>query len=212
MDEATAARLRKRAVLSAARMGFTERSEDLAHDAIVEWLEGRGQHQTVDQAVIDAIRRAFGRPGLPGHELRRNLEQRPKSMDRLARHTSREVDRDSVHDFDRLIRTLEPIQRAIVCLRYVWGFQEIEIAQCFGVSESRISQRLQAALSRIASRERQRKEPATISREIQERPGMDGETQGLLEEVGSEARERLSPREIEKIQEVLLETFGDSTF
>lgn len=211
MNEKTAARLRKRAVLSAARMGFTEQSEDFAHDAILEWLEGGGQHQTVDQAVIDAVRRAYGRPGLPGHELRRNLEQRTKSMDALADLPSHSVSRDSVHDFERLIQPLGSVDRAIVCLNYVWGFKEIEIAALFGITESRISQRLSQAVSRIAQRERKRGEPRTLSPD-QEQARREREAAGPMAGLGKEEGYRVSPDEIEKIQEELLGTFGDDAF
>lgn len=33
---------------------------------------------------------------------------------------------------------------------YVWGFKEIEIAHCFGVTESRISQRLKGLQARLS--------------------------------------------------------------
>ncbi len=149
MDESDAARFRKRAVFSAARKGFAQHSEDLAHDALLSWLEGHGKHQTVDQAVGDAIRGAFGRPGTPGHELRGNLEQRAESLDALAYRAVPSIDRDSLTDFERLIKPLESIDRSIVCLRFIWGFNEIEIANLFGITESRVSQRLHAVFSRL---------------------------------------------------------------
>lgn len=211
MNEKTAARLRKRAVLSAARMGFTEQSEDFAHDAILEWLEGGGQHQTVDQAVIDAVRRAYGRPGLPGHQLRRNLEQRPKRMDALARLPGHSVNRDSVHDFERLIQPLGSVDRAIVCLNYVWGFKEIEIAAIFGITESRISQRLSSAVSRIAQRERKRGQPKALSPN-EEQARREREASGQVESMGEEEKFGISPGALEKVPEELLGTFGEDTF
>lgn len=152
MDEETAARLRKRAVLSASRKGFAEHREDLAHDALVSWLEGHGQHQTADQAVTDAIRGAFGRPGTPGFESRRAVERPTESMDALAHVPSHEISRDSSNDFERLIGAvqLEPVDRAVVCLAYVWGFKGREIAHLFGLTEGWASQRLKGIQSRLS--------------------------------------------------------------
>lgn len=211
MDENTAKRLRKRAVLSAARMGFSQQSEDLAHDAILEWLEGRGQHQTVDQAIIDAVRRTFGRPGFPGHELRRNLEQRAKSLDAVARIPSRSINRDSADDFERLIKPLSSIDRAIVCLNYVWGFKEIEIAAIFGVTESRVSQRISAAISRITQRERKQSQSRAVSPH-EEQARREREASGQMASVGEKERFGISPDTIEEVPEELLGTFGEETF
>lgn len=175
MDEASAARFRKRAIFSATRRGFTEQSEDLAHDVILSWLEGGGQHQTIDHAVIDAVRRTHGRSGTPGHEQRRNLEQRAERVDALANRPGPAVDRDSCHDFERLIKPLESIDRAIVCLRFIWGFSEIEIASLFGITESRVCQRLGAVFNRLRHVAR-KGERAPEAGQAGHGEGTDGET------------------------------------
>jgi predicted transcriptional regulator len=65
-------------------------------------------------------------------------------MDTLENYPSPSVDRDSLNDFERLIEPLKSSDRAIVCLAYVWGFKGKEIADLFGVTESRISQRIES--------------------------------------------------------------------
>ena len=71
MTNEKAKELRKRAIASATRYGFAGSAEDIAQEVLCRFVEGRGKHQTVDQAVIDVIRSEHGRPGLPGHERRR---------------------------------------------------------------------------------------------------------------------------------------------
>lgn len=152
MDDATATRLRKRLVLSAARKGAKESTEDIAHDVIVKWLERGDTHQTTDQAVIDALRRTSGRRGFASYERKRNLSTANiiEPMDTLARMPGAPVNLDSDADFERLIRPLESFERAVICLIYVWGLKGSEIALCFGVDESTISQRLKRATGTLS--------------------------------------------------------------
>lgn len=212
MTDDEAAKFRRRAIFSAARNGFSEQSEDLAHDVLVNWLEGHGQHQTVDQSVIDAIRRACGRPGTPGFECRRNVERPVDGLDALASRASPQIHPDSDADFERLIEPLESIQRAIVCLRFQWGFSEIEIGRAFGVSQSRISQRLSAALSRIESRERKQGQPREIPQELQKRPEGASQGQGGIQEMVCEQASRIPCSAGQEASEALLGTFEQDTF
>lgn len=149
MTPDVATELRQRAILSASAKGFRQQSEDIAHDALLRWLEGFGRHQTVDQAVTDAIRGEFGRPGTPGHEQRRNLEQRYECMDGLARLPSREVTGDPLAEFERIIERLDRGDQTLCRLRFVWGFNEKEIGYLLGVTVSRISQRIRGVCARL---------------------------------------------------------------
>lgn len=130
-------------------------AEDCAQEILIGYFEGKGKHQTTDQAVIDYLRRTSGRKGLPGYlekqalnnadsiesESFRNLEQRSSGLnleDRL--------------DIGRIIGMSQHWERAVMSLYFVEGYGQTEIGNLFGVSESRICQWLQRIQSRISTR------------------------------------------------------------
>jgi predicted transcriptional regulator len=98
-----------------------------------------------------------------------------------------------------------------VCLNYVWGFKEIEIAALFGITDSRVSQRLSSAVSRVAQRERKRGQSGTISPN-EEQARREREASGQVEIVGQEEGLRVSPDTGQEMPEELLGTFGEDTF
>jgi hypothetical protein len=184
LDEATAKRFRKRFVLSASRKGFREFSEDLAHDALIKWLEGIGKHQTVDQATVDAIRGTFGRPSTLGYLAKRAVARPAGSMGEMANISSNAVDPNSEHDFERIIKSLGTTDRAILVLTYVWGFKEIEVGHCFGITESRVSQRLKGiyqGLSRKLEAEERRQGQGSNGEVPQNSQGETSSTHSLEE-------------------------------
>lgn len=194
MNESDAKRFRKRFIFSATRKGFSEFSEDLAHDSLIKWLEGRGKHQTVDQATVDAIRGAFGRPGSPNYQLKRNVTRPSGSLDAVANKSSGEVLGYHDYDLERIIETLNSSDRAIAVLIYVWGFKELEVGHCFGVTESRISQRLkgiQEKLSREMAREKQR-EVENLLGELPEN--------GVRETISEETMEKVLREKVEGME------------
>lgn len=186
MTDEQAKKLLMRAKASAKRLGFGSIAEDLAQAVLLRFCEGRGQHQTVDQAVIDAIRAEFGSPRTPGHE-RRKAVQRPVAGMEAARGIGVEP-RDGL-DFERLTGMLEERDRAIAKLIYVWGLTEQEIGDLFGISESRISQRhtvIQARLSEALAKEKPRAHASSRTevraQEVQG-PGFSREAPPSLEEI-----------------------------
>lgn len=219
MDERQAKRFRDRAIFSARKRGFTEQAEDLAQDVLLKFISGSGTGQTVDQAVIDAVRGSLGDSRSHSSELRRNFHLYPIGMDDLA---ASEVPRRHPQDrlgFESIIQGLNSTDRAVVCLRFIWGLDGKEIGHCFGVTESRISQRLQriqAGLSEALSREEQRtgerEEPAEVSPEIQDRRGLDEKTERVLETIRAEARARMDERAGEAIPETLCSAFTVNAF
>lgn len=153
MTNEQAKKFRERAVASARRYGFAETADDIAQTVLLKFCEGRGQHQTIDQAVIDAVRSKFGRPGLPGYERRFTAEHQMAGME-AARGIG--VEQKHRHDFERLTGMLPAGERIITRLTYEWGFTEQEIGDLFGITESRISQKLagvQAHLSQTLAKE-----------------------------------------------------------
>lgn len=151
LSQEDAARFLKRAKYAATKYGFSEHSDDFAQDVLLKYAEGRGRHQTVDQAVIDAIRERFGRPGLPGYSKRYALataypidEMREDAIGTPARGSE-----GNGIDFDRLVRRLSPRDREVIELRFRDGYTELEIGEQLGFSESRASQIIKAILERL---------------------------------------------------------------
>lgn len=86
MNDQEAAHFKKRAYLAAYRLlRNREDAEDVAHDVIASWLtyerkHGERSHQTVDQGVMDALDKRFGRPGTKRYEFS-HAERRAESID-----------------------------------------------------------------------------------------------------------------------------------
>ncbi len=53
----------RRAKISAHRLGFHDLADDLAQEVIVKMLSRRAQNSTIDQIVVDCVRKMLGRPG-----------------------------------------------------------------------------------------------------------------------------------------------------
>lgn len=78
----------------------------------------------------------------------------------------------------------------ILILRFLWGFDEKEIGECCGFSESRVSQKLNQLAKeisgRISSEEYRRttpQKPREIPQQIQTGPGLSQESRKMLEEI-----------------------------
>lgn len=104
-------------------------------------------------------------------------------------------------------------------LYYQWGFNEKEIADCFGFTESRASQikgsaekKISGSLSCEESRDRERQKQAEISRQIQVRSKNQDQIQRKLEAISNTQRQRLGTRAIEKIQKTLFVSFAAHSF
>ena len=133
---------KNKAIISARKLGLGEHAEDIAQEVVAKFASGQGRHQTVDQAVIDVARGSFGDSRYDVHQQRRNLTRTYESLDIVANADRYGSTQSHQFDYPRIIDKLKSIERAIIVLRYEWGFKETEIAHCFGVTESRISQRL----------------------------------------------------------------------
>lgn len=145
----------RRAKISAGKYGFTEHAEDIAQDVLLHFSSGKGRHQTIDQAVLDAIRRDFGRPGTPNFDQRQCFNSPERLDDPDCSITDRHLEIESGElrgDFERLTQGLKGIERACIILKFKWGFTQKEISDCFGVTESRISQRVARMETSLHSR------------------------------------------------------------
>jgi DNA-directed RNA polymerase specialized sigma24 family protein len=147
VNTVTAKKLRGRAIYSATRKGHAEFAEDIAQSVLLKFCEGRGKHQTVDQAVLDTLRSEYG-VARNGSDVRKRNLFRAEPLEAVPRVR---VDSSSGGDFERIIRVLRGTERAMVKLIYEWGFKAKEVGDLFGVTESRISQRLFEVQKRISS-------------------------------------------------------------
>jgi hypothetical protein len=136
MTSSEASRIRRNAVISACSLGFGQDAEDLAHDVILNHIEGKGKKQLVDFAVIDMIRKRSGNPRVHSR------------AQRVALNETVEYDEDKLPDtrepkpmtFEHTLEDLSRDQRICVFLYFVWGLDMKEIGECIGVTESRIVQ------------------------------------------------------------------------
>jgi RNA polymerase sigma factor (sigma-70 family) len=133
-------KLRRSAFIAARKLGANGvDADDFANEAMLAWLEGHWRGQTVNQAVISAYRKIYGRG--------------------KARMTYVELDHDEpresqAHGFDynAWVSELEERDRAMIKLKYEWGMEGIEIADLFGISKSRVSQRLKILEGKMKER------------------------------------------------------------
>lgn len=144
MDNETAKRLRERLVHAAERKGSGQESEDYAQDVLLEWVRkghgGKRVTQTCDQGVVDAYRRDGGDRRTVGFESKRNVRRPEGSLDQMARGDIPRIHQVHNFDFGRFTDGAESRDRAILKLIYEWGFKNREVADLFGVTESRICQ------------------------------------------------------------------------
>jgi hypothetical protein len=153
MDNATADKFRKRAIYAARKFGFAEYAEDFAQEVLLRFSEGKGQHQTIDQAVLDAARSRFGRPGLPGHSLKHALETAQSIFDEDGGYAVEPVARELLGDrgtFERIVGSLRRKRdQELLKAVYLEGRLHRELAIELGVTEGRISQLVKAAESEL---------------------------------------------------------------
>lgn len=132
MTEDEAKHFRQRALIRAREIGVSRMDcFDIAQDVATSFVK-KGPGQTVDQAVIDALRIMFGRNGK-----KREQEIVVFKKFNAARRSSAawsKFCRDTLWDVVKEIS--DPVHRAAVMLRYGWGFELSEIGECFGYSES----------------------------------------------------------------------------
>lgn len=62
------------------------------------------------------------------------------------------ADQNDGLDFERLLDGLESRDRAILKLKYQWGFEGTEIADLFGVTRSRVSHMLSSIEGKLKER------------------------------------------------------------
>lgn len=128
------------------RIGISESPEDLAQEYVCGLLEGKHRHQTVEQFIIDVLRKRSGRKGSVGYAKRQALVSTGSIndiQDSIGGFSADDVDarihRDQMREF---INNRE-------WNLYTEGHSLKEIGEMCGVSESRIHQNLKKQKSRL---------------------------------------------------------------
>lgn len=155
IDADSAIKFRKRAQCSAARYGFKRDREEIAQEVLLQMCRSPNRGATVDQLVIDVIRERYGRPRTPGFDRKHALAlavqtgEGSQPIERTAI-AGNGISLDDRLDFERMVERLGATdERAFALLRWRHDFTEKEIGYLFGVSESRICQRLTAIQERL---------------------------------------------------------------
>lgn len=203
VEEKDLKRIKARITHACYRFGLREEVDDVFQTFFVSGRRG----QTIDQFVVDYLRRRSGRKGMPSYDKRQKLAQAKPIEDveyKLACRGSPELDMEHRGDFFKLIGPVKlERDREIAMLFYYWGYLATEIGDFYKVSESRVSQilkRVQGCVSTgIAQKARGQRERALKVAEV-------GEIE--TEEISLGAFEGLAfkePREVARLDEARFE-------
>lgn len=123
------------AVRYATRMGFRNDAEDFAQECLLKIQSGR--RSSVENLFIDFIRSQQGR----FKEKRTAKAREMLSYDLFNERVHGRIEEGNSLTVS-LAENLDGQEKAIFCLRYLWGFTELEIAYCFGLTEYAVCHRL----------------------------------------------------------------------
>ena len=146
----------------------TNGADDCAQEILLRMHEGKHQHSTIDQAVIDYLRANYGDSRLSSHSERQKLEYahspEPRHLERVLEladggKSPHRLDSDECSGW-----VGNQIDRAALGLFYRWGLSEAEIGHLFGFSESRVCQRLQRVQKCISARVKAKESGASSSK------------------------------------------------
>lgn len=134
-------------IRTATKMGYEHMAADFAAWRAILLLEGKGEHQSTEQALIDFVRNEYGRTFFSENT---KPKDRSTSKDALKRIHRTKKTHPPVARTEPLMtlnlgkgaKLMETMQaaRTIIVLHGKWGFSFQEIAECFGVHPSRITQ------------------------------------------------------------------------
>jgi len=135
------------AKLHAIRKGFDRDAEDFAQEVCLAYV--RGRKATISQLFTDYLRQWYGDT--------RTLGGRIRSRATLFYENEPERCSDGMlgpdgDNWQCVVGFLKGSDKCIITLKYKWGLSEAEIGNCFGVTESRICQRIKGIQGRIRKR------------------------------------------------------------
>jgi len=133
-----AARLyHERALATARRKGFAEIAEDIAQEVMRQFVEKGRPGQTIDQAVIDAVRVLQGSSRYKAHEVRQSIAFAvPLGVSHLSTPGDLAQGRLDEREFYEALKKLQPdsIEHALCALTCLYGFKVPEAARVLGIS------------------------------------------------------------------------------
>lgn len=138
-------KIRRKVKMAAREYGLQHEWEDIAQEVLTRMLEGKHQHATIDQAVIDYVRKIYG-------DRRHGTFQARKSLAKAEHQGLDYFDTisalnpwsklDALIDFKKCIDLIgfdKKAQRAAIYLKYKEDWNQRELADCFGVTETAMS-------------------------------------------------------------------------
>lgn len=164
MDAATIKRIEKQARMRLKTLvSNPETVKELVQEILLHYYEGKGDHQLINFATIDAVRKKFGASGAVYRRERNSLNYPGELFDIFGKDTP---DHDGLLS---LVDCLDTRDRSYVILYFKWGFNYEEIAYLFGHTLSQSAHILQEALGRM--RIRMKLGDQTIKTDFSERRG-----------------------------------------
>lgn len=210
-NEADLGKLKKRVSASFYKLtGGGEGADDCFQEVVTRMLEGRHQHATIDQAVIDYLRECRNLKGFRRHSegkvapILHSYEQ--GEFDRtVAADSGRDV--GAGIDFDRLIGMSRHWERAVMNLYFREDYGQAEIGNLFGVTESRVCQWLERIQSRISARIQAQESAIQRKREGEMAALLPQEAEGVEWRVGQFESEKMA-----KIESWAVASFNEACF
>lgn len=146
MNEAEYGKLKQRVAIALKKFnGNSDEQEDATQDILCAWLSrGFKRGQTVDQAVIDYLRKQSGRKGTSGYQQRLNLHNASSTEGLRDLGIEPRVGGDC-NDIAKLLRGRD--RRLFMSLAE--GETLLEIANRIGLSESRVCQMVKEINSKL---------------------------------------------------------------
>lgn len=201
--------LRKKIRHRTKKFNFNEEElEDCTQELLKNWIEGRGQKQTLDQFIIDYLRKSNGRKGTRKRAYGLSSESYSDEIcaHQISIYGNNELSVDNRRLINEIIATTHHWKRAILILNTQYGYEQAEIGYFFGVSESRVCQWIKEIQSGISKKiktesKRQKKESNPVEK--------------VLFEKTKRIERQLEPfenRRMEKEKPNFLETFNEEGF
>ncbi len=199
-------KIRKRIVYAHTKIAGPCGADDCAQEILTRMLEGKHQHSTIDQAVIDYLRGARGDKRLRSHSQRKafgNADSYEQGEYDHSIGVDLGDDLGSRIDRDRIVSNFRGWQRCLMLMRYRDGLNAKEVADYFGFTESWVclwDKRLQGRIqARIDSEERARVSRTTESEVARLLPEETKGFWGRLEQATAEGMERCESWSVESI-------------
>lgn len=154
-----------RAIKNARAKGFDQEAEDFASWVTIKYLEGKSQHQTLDQSFIEYRRKHHGNPRTRGYRARKSAESHyitltPLESDEKGQAELRSAERSfvDVSGESEDYRREDPDPSIHLSGRDLIAYQLVyqeeltlkEAGELLGVTESRMSQILKRVTTDIA--------------------------------------------------------------